>query len=168
MSDAVHHGQTPAEEDPVLHGMLAALPQPRPSHALEDRVLSGVFRPAPQWLRRARSAWTGLNESGRIWVVVGALAAGSVLPFAALLVGARLAAPHVGGWVGSSASDAIPYLRTALSAQLTSLLETIRVPVDALALTGPEWIGWACGVLAACLGCSWGLYKTMTPRAARK
>jgi hypothetical protein len=168
MSDLADHGHTPAEEDPVLDAMLASLPLPPQRHNLEDRVLSGVFRPAPRWLRRARSAWQELHESGRIWMVVGSLAAGSVLPLAGLAVGIRFAAPRAGDLLGFGTREVIPYVHAALSAQAASLIETIRGPVDALALTGPEWFGWVSAIAVACVGCSWGLYRTMTPRAARK
>jgi hypothetical protein len=168
MSDVVDHGQTPAEEDPVLDGLLASLPLPQQRHNLEDRVLSGVFRPAPRWLRRARSAWKDLHESGRVWMVVGALAAGCVLPLGALALGIRLAAPRTGDLLGFGTQEIIPYVHAALNTQAASLIETIRGPVEALALTGPEWFGLVSAVSAACVGCSWGLYRTMTPRAARK
>jgi hypothetical protein len=168
MNDVVNPGHTPADEDPVLHGLLASLPQPQPSHNLEDRVLSGVFRPAPRWFRRARTAWVGLNESGRIWVIVGSLAAGSVLPLAALAVGTRLLGSHTQHALGFTTTEILPYLRASFEAQAASLLETFRGPIGIMELVGSQWAGWSVTVAMLCVGCSWGLHRTMTPRAARK
>jgi hypothetical protein len=82
MSDRSLPDLTPAEEDPVLHGYLATLPQAMPSQGLQRRVLTRVWRPAPRWVREAEARWIDSVESGRIWFVLGAIAAGSLIPLA--------------------------------------------------------------------------------------
>jgi hypothetical protein len=168
MSEVIHQGQSPADEDPILHGLLASLPQPSQHGTLEDRVLSGVFRPAPLWVRRIRAAWNDLQSSGRVWLVVGGLAVGSIIPLVALVFGVALLAPHSGGVIGFAATEILPHIRTAVTTLTASLVETMAEPIDLLAPSGIEWIGWASGGVAACTGCAWGLYRTMTPRGARK
>jgi len=166
MSEVVNNGLTPAAEDPVLHELLTSLPQPQPTRALEDRVMSGVFRPPPAWARRASAVWFDLKASGRVWILVGGLAAGSVIPLAALVVGAFMVAPHTGQLVGFTMTDIVPYLQAALAATSASLIETLDQPLSLLA--GANLLPWAAGAATLCVGCGWGLYRTMTPRAARK
>ncbi len=74
---------TPAEEDPVVHGYLTALRRPEPRPGLANRVLVNVWQPKPRWLRRFEASYADLVESGRIWFVLGAFAAGSLIPVAA-------------------------------------------------------------------------------------
>jgi len=80
MNDRLVPAPTPAEEDPVLHGYLSALPGFAPSGGLRDRVLTHVWAPLPQWVRQAQDRWVVLVESGRVWYVIGAIAAGSLIP----------------------------------------------------------------------------------------
>ena len=166
MSEVVNTGLTPADEDPVLHELLTSLPHLQPSRTLEDRVLSGVYRPSPAWARRARTAWIELTESGRIWILIGGVAAGSVIPLVALVVGAVMLAPHTGQVVSFTMNDIVPYLQSALAAPSASLIETLDQPLATIA--GVNWLGWITSAATLCAGCGWGLYRTMTPRAARK
>lgn len=78
---------TPANEDPVVHGYLTALGRPSPAPGLANRVLVNVWRPKPVWLRRLIARYDELVESGRIWFIVGAFAAGSLIPIAVVTVG---------------------------------------------------------------------------------
>ena len=73
---------TPADEDPVVHGYLTALGRPAPVSGLANRVLVNVWQPKPAWLSRIEAWYGELVESGRIWFVVGAFAAGSLIPIA--------------------------------------------------------------------------------------
>lgn len=166
MNDVVNNGLTPADEDPILHELLTSLPQPQPSRTLEDRVLSGVYRPSPAWARHARAKWNEFTESGRAWILIAGLAAGSVIPLAVLAVGIAMLAPHAGTAVSFTTTEIIPHARAAVAAPWASLIETLHHPIAAMA--GGNWLGWVAGAATLCVGCAWGLYRTMTPRATRK
>ena len=79
---------SPADEDPVVHGYLTALGRPSPASGLANRVLVNVWQPKAAWLRRVEAKYDELVESGRIWFVIGAFAAGSLIPIAVAIVAA--------------------------------------------------------------------------------
>ena len=73
---------TPAEEDPEVHGHLAALAQHEPHGNFADRVFVNVWRPAPRRIRDLRLSVRKWVDSGRVWFLIGAVAAGSLIPIA--------------------------------------------------------------------------------------
>jgi hypothetical protein len=168
MSDDVHNGLTPAEEDPVIHRMVTALPTPQPRREFGDLVLSAVWRPHPRWARRVRATLRELIDSGRVWLVVGGLAVGSLVPIAAVAVTISLLAPAVAGGVETLFTELIPVGWTFLWAQVASLFETVLANANALDLHPRAWAMIGITSVVALAGCGWGLNRTMTPRAVRR
>lgn len=80
MNDRLRFEPTPAEEDPILHDYLSALPNLAPRVSLETKVLTHVWRAPPRWVGQMQRRWVESVETGRIWFVLGALAAGSLIP----------------------------------------------------------------------------------------
>ena len=72
----------PADEDPVVHGYLSTLKHIQPRRGFQDRVLVNVWGPPPRWIRQARQGLAQWIESRRIWFVIAAFAAGSLIPVA--------------------------------------------------------------------------------------
>ncbi len=168
MSDDVHNGLTPADEDPVIHRMLTALPTPQPQREFGDLVLSNVWRPHPRWVRRVRGSLRDLVNSGRVWLVVGGLAVGSLLPIAAAAVAISIFAPSIAGGVETLFTQLIPLAWTSLVTQVTSLFETVVTSAEQLGLHPRAWAMIGMTSLVGLAVCGWGLHRTMTPRAARR
>lgn len=168
MNDDTLHGMTPAEEDPELHRMLVTLPTPEPTGGLEERVLSRVWRPAPRSVGRVRAATRDMIDSGRIWLIVGSLAFGSLLPLAAALVVSRIFAQQIGGAVGAVVTQAVPWILATASAKATALFEAARTYVEALGFSGQEWTALGGGSALLLLGCALGLRRAMTPSRTRR
>ncbi len=82
MTDYPQLPLSPADEDPVVHRYLARLSTPEPAPGFDRRILVNVWGPAPAWVRSARARITDHVDSGRVWFVLGALAAGSLIPVA--------------------------------------------------------------------------------------
>ena len=80
MNDRLRFEPAPAEEDPILHDYLSALPNFAPRVSLETKVLTHVWRAPPRWVGQVQRRWVESVETGRIWFVLGALAAGSLIP----------------------------------------------------------------------------------------
>lgn len=167
MNDDAQHGMTPAEEDPELHRMLTTLPTPEPAGGLEERVLSRVWRPAPRSVRRVGAITRDLIDSGRIWLIVGSLAFGSLLPLAAALAVSRIFAQQIGSAVGAVVTQAVPWTLAASSARVTALFETAQTSVQALGFSGQEWVALGGGSAVLLLGCAVGLRRAMTPSRTR-
>ncbi len=168
MNDDAANGLTPAEEDPELHRVLAALPTPDPVVGMEERVLSRVWRPAPPIARRLRAIPRGLIDSGRIWLIVGSLGFGSLMLLAAALVVFRIFAAQVGGAVGGVAAHAAPWAVAAASAAAASLVGTLRFYVAQLGLSEQTWAAIGGGSVIVLLLCALGLRRAMTPSRTRQ
>jgi hypothetical protein len=167
MNDDHVMGLTPADEDPELHRIVAGLPSAEPPSGLEDRVLSHVRRPASARVRRMQAAGRELVASGRIWMIVGGLALGSLLPLSAMFVTARLFSHEIGAAFSTGVAGAGSWLTTTVSAQTVSLIETGRAYLAGLGLAGSTWAGIGSGTAVLTVCCGWGLYRTMTPRLER-
>jgi hypothetical protein len=159
---------TPSEEDPVVHRMLSGLPTPEPRRSLADRVLSHVRRPHPRSMRRIENVMRGLVDSGRIWLVIGGLAVGSLLPVAVGVIGITFLAPTLAGAVDAAVNDFLPLGWTFVRSEAMSLFETGLAWASGFELPHRAWLMIALGTLIGLAGCGWGLHRTMTPRAARR
>ena len=168
MNDDAPNGLTPAEEDPELHRVLAALPTPDPVVGMEERVLSRVWRPAPPIARRLRAIPRGLIDSGRIWLIVGGLGFGSLMLLAAALVVVRIFAAQISGAVGGVAAHAAPWAVAAASAAAVSLVETLRSYLAQWGLSGQTWVAIGGGSVIVLLLCALGLRRAMTPSRTRR
>ncbi|MDH3291961.1 MAG: hypothetical protein OEO20_07280 [Gemmatimonadota bacterium] len=163
MTDAIANGLTPAEEDPILHRYLNALPAAVPMAGLSDRVLSGVWRPAPRWIRTGRAAMHDMTASGRIWLVIGALAVGSLVPLAAAVVLVGVFAESIGGGLRWLVAEGIPFAWVAFTADLQGALGTVASVLVAHGLTRADLLAGGIGAAVTTLGCAIGLRRTMTP-----
>jgi hypothetical protein len=161
-------GLTPSEEDPVVHRMLSGLPSAEPRRSLADRVLSHVRRPHPMWMRRIDDVIRGLVDSGRIWLVIGGLAVGSLLPVAVAVIGITFFAPALASGFEVAVNDLLPLGWSYVRNEAMSLVETGLAWADGLALHPRAWLMIGIGTLIGLAGCGWGLHRTMTPRAARR
>lgn len=158
----------PAEEDPAIHRMLSDLPTPEPRRNLADRVLSHVRRPHPFWVRRIEAGVGEMVESGRIWLVIGGLAVGSLLPVALAVGGVFFFAPTLAKAFDVAVAEWLPAAWTYVRLEAMSLVETGHTWVGGFALEPHTWLVVTGGMLAVLTGCVWGLRRTMTPRAARR
>jgi hypothetical protein len=162
------NGLLPADEDPVVHRMLSGLPPAEPLGSLSDRVLSQVRRPPPAWVRTLKGSVRGLSDSGRIWLVIGGLAVGSLLPVAVAAAGVAVFAPTLANAFDAAVTELLPLGWMYARGQVMSLVETGVTWVDALALPPRVWLTLALATVVGLAGCGWGLHRTMTPRAARR
>ena len=147
--------KTPDEEDPVVHGYLTALGRPQPTSGLADRVLVNVWKPKPRWLRRLAASYTELVESGRIWFVVGAFAAGSLIPIAAAVAGVAAWGNEFAWGAGRVAPELWGGVITgwnAFLAELSATWNTFAPGTDVLLVAGVV-------TLISTAVCSVGLYR---------
>ncbi len=163
MTDAVANGLTPAEEDPILHRYLSLLPAAVPTAALSERVLSGVWRPAPRWVRRGRAAIDDMAASGRIWLVIGVLAVGSLLPLVASLVLVRVFADSIGDGLRWFVAEGIPFAWVAVTGDVAWLATEATNILAEHGLTRGDLLAAGIGAAVAMTGCAVGLRRTMTP-----
>lgn len=168
MRDVHGNGPLPAEEDPVVDRMLSGLPTPEPRGKIADRVLSRVRRPLPFRIRKIEAGIRELVDSGRIWLVIGGLAVGSLLPIAVAAVGAAFFATTLANAFHAAVNELLPLGWTYVRHEIMSLVETGRTWAEALALSPRAWSMVAVGTVIGLAGCGWGLHRTMTPRAARR
>lgn len=152
---------TPAEEDPVLHRYLAAMPAYAPRALFEDHVLSRVWRPDPEWVRNVRFAGEELVESGRIWLLIGAVTVGSLIPLAVLLGGGASFATELGAGIDWLFQTGIPAFWTAMSSDVSYVASQLETQIATLPFSGEAL--WMVGIASLpVLGmCAWGLSRTM-------
>lgn len=142
---------TPAEEDPVIHRFLTALPRFQPAPAFETRVLTRVWRQDPLAWRRTRDA---LAHSWHLRAFLALLAAGAFV-WQAILIGFVVENPNS---VAESwqlfASEGVPALQSLASDALAQAATPIGELTNAIAV----W--WWLGVVAlfVALFCAAGLY----------
>ncbi len=79
---------TPQQEDPVVHGLLANLPEYSPSPGFADRVMRRVYRPAPGWVQWVTRVCSTALTPRRVWTAVGGFAATSAVAMVAIVVAA--------------------------------------------------------------------------------
>lgn len=168
MTDANANGLTPAEEDPILHRYLGLVPAAVSTAGLGERVLSGVWRPAPRWVRRSRAAMEEMVASGRIWLVIGALAVGSLVALAASLVLVRMFADSIGGGLRWFVTDGIPFAWVALTGDVAWVAAEITSVLGGHGLSQGDLIAGGIGATLAMVGCALGLRRTMTPSRKAK
>lgn len=148
---------TPAEEDPEVHGHLAAIARHEPRGNFADRVFVNVWRPAPRRVRELRLAVREWVDSGRVWFLVGALAAGSLIPIA-------VGVAAIARW----RSELAAALRRAGPAMWNEIVEGWS---GTLAEVGSSWAAYApAGEMLALVGsaaaittvvCTVGLYRML-------
>lgn len=145
---------TPAEEDPVLHRFLVALPRFQPAPGFETRVLTRVWRPEPvAWLRVKRR----LADATQLRVLIGVLVAGAAL-WQGLLVTLAINNPTM-------TRDAWAFLLDrglpALESWGSAALALAAQPLGQVQAWFAVW--WWLGIVAAVvvLFCGAGLYATL-------
>ena len=156
---------TPAEEDPVLHRYLAAMPAYAP-RVLEDHVLARVWRPDPEWVRNVRFAGEEWVETGRIWLLIGAVTVGSLIPLAVLLGGGGTFATEIGAGIDWLFQTGIPAVWTAVSSDASRAVSQLETRMTALPLGSEVLRAVAAGSIPVLGACAWGLARTM--RAKRR
>ena len=147
----------PADEDPVVHGYLTALGRPSPAPGLANRVLVNVWKPKPVWLRRLIARYDELVESGRIWFIVGAFAAGSLIPIAVVTVGFVAWGNQIAwgfGEIGPSVWGAVVSAWNTAIGEASTLLNTFMPSGDFLKTAGLV-------TSITTVICSVGLYRMM-------
>ena len=159
---------TPAEEDPLLHRHLADLPSFGPHRLFDDRVLSHVWRPEPEWVENVRRAGRELFATGRGWFLVGGLALGSLLPLMVLVAAGVTFDGGIGRGLAWLFDRGIPTAWTGVSGQITELLSQGETRLHALPLSGGTLRTFAGSAFVLLAGCAWGLRRTMRPSGARR
>jgi GMP synthase PP-ATPase subunit len=157
MEERVMDHRTPADEDPVVDGYLTALGRPAPSPGLANRVLVNVWQPKPRWLRRAEARYDELVESGRIWFIIGAFAAGSLIPITVATVGMVAWGDQIAwgyGEIVSSVWGALVSAWNAAIAEASALWHTLMPSGDVLKIA-------ALVISITTVICSVGLYRMM-------
>ncbi len=154
MERSMRNGLTPAEEDPVLHQYLTTLPSFTPATSLfEERVLARVRRPVPGWLRQVHGAVRGFARTGRVWLVLGPLAVGSVISITAAVIVATVYASDVGRFFTWLWGEGLPTAWSHTRADFTEAAAAVSLTFGTLASSA--------GIL---LLCGWGLYRTARVR----
>lgn len=159
---------SPAEEDPVLHRYLAVLPEFSPGGLFEERVLAGVWRPDPEWMRNVRYALRDSIETGRIWLLVGAVTVGCLIPLAVLVGTGATFASEIGTGSTLLLERGIPAAWTAASEVIGRALSQVETFLGALPVSGGTLRAFALGSVPVLLGCAWGLSRTMRANAVRR
>ena len=159
---------TPAEEDPLLHRHLMGLPSFGPDRLFDERVLTRVWRPDPEWVGNVRRAGRELFSTGRGWFLVGGLALGSLLPLAVLVAAGTAFDTEIGRGIGWFFSRGLPTAWTAVTGQITELLSQGETRLHALPLSGGDLRVFAAGSVVLLVGCAWGLRRAMRPSGVRR
>jgi hypothetical protein len=155
---------TPADEDPVIHRHLAALPAFTPATLFGDRVLSRVWMPEPAWARNVRVVGRDWTDSGRMWLVFGALALGSLIPTAAGVTLVAAFASEIAAGIAWLFDVGLATGAAGTADELAARWSQIA-PADALGrLTASQIATLTAGSVALLVGCTWGLRTTMRPR----
>ncbi len=161
MNEDIHSRLSPAEEDPQLHALLAALPHHPPSSGFADRVLAEVWRPAPAWARQIRRAGRAVFKPKRAWVLAGGLAASSTIMavFIAAIVVANWAQVRT-AWTVFTGGFLLDMWRLSIQAAARTVmwLDAATAPLSAnSALVTATMVGVAFAVVAS----AWGLRRTI-------
>jgi len=104
-----------------------------------------------------------MTASGRIWLVIGALAVGSLVPLAAAVVLVGVFAESIGGGLRWLVAEGIPFAWVAFTADLQGALGTVASVLVAHGLTRADLLAGGIGAAVTTLGCAIGLRRTMTP-----
>lgn len=152
---------TPAEEDPLLHRYLAEVPAFAPGALFEDHVLSRVWRPEPEWVRNVRFYRQELVDTGRIWLLIGAVTFGSLIPLALLLGSGATFATEIGAGIDWLFQRGIPAAWTATLADISAAASPLKTQLAALPLSGEALRAVAVGSIPTLVLCAWGLSRTM-------
>ncbi len=152
---------TPAEEDPVLHRCLTALPVYDPTALFADRVLARVWRPEPEWVRNVRFTAEELTETGRIWLLIGAVTFGSLIPLAVLLGGGAIFATEVGAGIDWLLQTGLPAMWAAAMGDVSSQLSHLGTRLSGLPVSAHTLRALAVASIPVLVVCAWGLHRTM-------
>ncbi len=168
MDDRTMNELTPAQEDPLVHRMLATLPAWSPGVGFDNRVLARVWRPHPWWLRRIEAQWDDLVETGQVWLIVGAFALGSLIPIIALttLVAAHTA--EIGWFLAWLVAEGIPVAWAAVWAFISGIVSTVNAMASALLPDARAVLAAIVAYLVLLAACAWGLYRTMGAASATR
>lgn len=157
---------TPAAEDPVVHGQLATVSQFAPSGFFADRVMSRVWRPLPPRLRALRERYEDWVQSGRVWLAVGALAAGSLIPLG-IVVGLTVTFWRpIGSFGGRVIGSVVPNAWAGVTAQAHEGLDAARAAVSGVLPNAAATAAVSAVTTLAVIACAWGLYRAMVVRGA--
>lgn len=149
MNDLNPNRLSPADEDPLVHRYLAALPRYEPVEDFPDRVLLNVWRPLPP---RIRALQEGISRARWPWVVLGVMAVGS---FTWQLAAITALAQHpewrvpIANWIRDEGRR---WLGTGWDAAFTTVSHATAPLLSAQ--TAP----WAAAALGVMLVCALGLY----------
>jgi hypothetical protein len=152
---------TPAEEDPLLHQYLAQVPAFAPGPSFGNHVLSRVWRPEPEWVRNVRFFARDLVDTGRIWLLIGAVTFGSLIPLAVLLGSGAVFSAELGAGIDWLFNRGIPAAWTATLDDISVALSPIRTQLAAVPLSGEVLRIVAVGSIPVFALCAWGLSRTM-------
>ncbi len=158
---------SPAAEDPVLHRHLVALAAFTPATLFEERVLAGVWMPEPEWVRNLRIVGKEWTDTGRIWLVLGALALGSLVVAAA---GAGLVAAFSSEIAAGTAwllEHGLPKALAATTSELAVRWQQVAPDSAFVQFTGVQVASVAAMSVVLLAACTWGLRKTMRPEGVR-
>jgi len=168
MNDLNRNAQTPADEDPEIHRLLATLPAHSPGPVFENRVLARVWRPLPAQLKHWLERWHDFVRSGRIYGVAGVAALGGLLT-TTVAVGAVVQFwSEIRFGVGWFFRVGLPYAWARLLEDIEPFVSTVNATLNALFPSQAALLGAAAGSLLLLAGCAWGLHRTMNPRGAAR
>lgn len=166
MNDHDRDVPSPAGEDPLIHGSLATVSQFAPSERFADHVMSRVWRPLPPRLRALRERYEDWVQSGRVWLAVGGLAAGSLIPLG-IIVGLTVTfwEPIV-SFGGRVVNHVVPSAWAGVTAQAREGIDAARAAVTAVLPDGTALAAVSAVTLLVLVACAWGLYRTVGIRGA--
>jgi hypothetical protein len=168
MNDYDRNAPTPAAEDPAIHGQLATLSPFAPGGFFQDRVMSQVWRPLPPRLRAARERYEEWVQSGRVWLAVGGLAAGSLIPLG-IAVGLSMTFwDPIASFGGRVITDVVPSAWAGVTAHAREGFDAAYAGVTAVLPSGAALAVASAAAVLVLTGCAWGLRRSMGGPSAGK
>ena len=161
MNDLTRNARTPAEEDPLVHGLLMTLPHFAPRAGIENRVLTHVWLPFPPWLRHLREQAQSPGAIRAMWMVVGVFAAATAATVSGVIaITITYWAELTAGLSRFGERIALPALRVVPDSS-EELLLTLNVMIAELVPSGTTlMLGAAISTVIFAL-CAWGLFRTI-------
>jgi len=163
MDEPIGNHTTPADEDPLIHRYLGGLPAYAPSSRhFDDRVLSAVRRPPPEWVRQLGEKRRDIIASGLHRKALAFVALGGLVPTTALVVLAVIFRAEIAGGVGWLLGAGIPFAWERVTAEVSTAASAIGSVIPE-GLRSPRGVAVLAAVLA---GCAFGLTRTMKAKKA--
>ena len=168
MNDRTYSNRSREHDDVVLDRQLASLKHYSPAPGFEDRVMSQVFTPAPNWIRGIRRRGRALAGTGRLRWLLGGLAGASVF---SMCVVSTLVALNAGAVAASFnslfAQVGLPAWRALLGMTAHAARDASSV-INSVTLSGQVVAAALASLVLIVTFNAWILHRLMQPAEVEK